>query len=152
METTTREKCGPPTVIPCTVTVEHVMLSVHCPRPTLRRYRSQAMRRRVCYAEHLETRARFLWKLVRVFLSYLMSLCRSDVNYTLRKGANLRKRQSPLRCNMYLVINKYIDCSESNVPHFFPPFQNKDSKVKIERQQHWCLLHICVLSTQLSGR
>jgi hypothetical protein len=42
-------------------------------RPSLRRYRSQAMRRRVCYAEHLETWGRSLWKLVRGFIVYLMS-------------------------------------------------------------------------------
>ena len=48
--------------------------------------------------------------------------------------------------NFFIILIFYIceGCSESNAPHFFLSFQNKDSNVKIERQQHCCLLRKCV--------
>jgi hypothetical protein len=43
-----------------------------------------------------------------------------------------------------LFYSKYVGCSESNAPPYFFSFQNKDSNVEIEREQHPCLLRTCI--------
>ena len=54
----------------------------------------------------------------------------------------LYTHQNSHKLNVYHSESTRV--AQKVMPHIFFSFQNKDSNMKIERQQHWCLLHMRV--------
>ena len=83
-------------------------------------------------AEHTEVKQRRAWTkeeiLVREVVWYYM-YCRQTFTENYKKMYEIWRQRNP-------ETRMYGGCSESNAPHFFFSFQDTDSDMKIERQQH----------------